>query len=156
MAVSKLKAYIVRQSLVIPCRDNCALTTQTVHKSKAYMYKYYLLSDTWKRFKEAVKSRDGYRCVECNSPNNLHVHHKIYYQYRKPWDYTIDLLETLCANCHTVKHSNKSIKEFCVKDRKEFMRIKREERAKYRKMYNEKNIFKRGMTAKEIYDLLNK
>ena len=118
-------------------------------------YKNKLRSDTWKRFSEDVKRMDGYKCVDCGSETNLHVHHKIYYGYRNPWEYTIDLLETLCCTCHNRKHIEKDLCHFVVKDRKEFMKIKRIERAKYREIYKKDNIFKRGMTAQEIYNIMN-
>jgi hypothetical protein len=35
------------------------------------------------------------------------------------------------------------------------MKIKRIERAKYREIYKKNNIFKRGMTAQEIYNIMN-
>ena len=117
-------------------------------------YKNQLRSAKWKRFADDVKRRDGYRCVECGCDTNLQVHHKIYYSDKKPWEYTIDLLETLCCYCHHSKHADTSISEFIVKDKKQFKKIRREERKKYREI-NEKNmIYQRGMTTKQITEEL--
>lgn len=113
-------------------------------------YKKQLNSDRWKRFADDVKRRDNYKCVDCGSVSNLQVHHKVYYQSRSPWDYTIDLLETLCGTCHMKKHNGISVDSFVSKDRKSFKSVKRVERIKYREKYKKENIFKRGMTADEI------
>lgn len=115
-----------------------------------------LNTDRWRRFSEDVKRRDGYKCVQCNSTDNLHVHHKIYYNYRDPWDYAIDLLETLCCKCHNQKHLDIDIKSFSVTDKNKFKDIKRKERVKYREINKKNNIYKRGMTAQEIYNIMNK
>lgn len=113
-------------------------------------YKKQLSSDRWKRFADDVKRRDGYKCVECGCTSNLQVHHKVYYQNKSPWDYTIDLLETLCGRCHKGKHNGISIDTFVAKDRKQFKDEKRKERSRYRQINSRLNIFRRGMTADDI------
>ncbi len=49
-----------------------------------------------------VLDRDGWRCQECGSPNNLHVHHL---QPRSGLGSdTMTNLITLCAPCHRKRH----------------------------------------------------
>jgi 5-methylcytosine-specific restriction endonuclease McrA len=117
-------------------------------------YKNKLNTSRWKRFADDVKRRDGYKCIQCGCKDNLQVHHKLYYQHRSPWDYTIDLLETLCGSCHKMKHENISIDTYVAKERSTFKELKRKERAKYRELYNKENIFVRGMTAAEIHKIM--
>jgi hypothetical protein len=39
----------------------------------------------------------------------LHVHHKYYQTYKKPWEYPNDALQTLCWLCHEELHKNTKI-----------------------------------------------
>jgi len=48
--------------------------------------------------KEKVKNRDKWKCVICESPTELHVHHKIPRIYGGV--HHMDNLVTLCASCH--------------------------------------------------------
>ncbi len=50
-----------------------------------------------------VLQRDGWRCQNCGSPDNLQVHHK---QFRsQSGDDSEANLITLCASCHSVVHT---------------------------------------------------
>jgi len=52
----------------------------------------------WAETRLAVLKRDGYHCVECGSPDHLHVHH---IRPRKKGGATqMDNLQTLCESCH--------------------------------------------------------
>lgn len=51
---------------------------------------------------------DEHSCMDCGlSPSEgktMHVHHREYRPGLLPWEYPIDLLETLCAGCHAREH----------------------------------------------------
>ena len=52
----------------------------------------------WAELRLAVLKRDDYHCVECGSPNHLHVHH---IRSRKKGGTTqMDNLQTMCESCH--------------------------------------------------------
>ena len=90
-------------------------------------YKRLLNTKAWRIFADIVKKRDDYKCVRCGSDKNLQAHHKIYYDFKMPWEYNIDFLETLCSLCHLSAHSEKTIKEFEV-DKITFKKMRRENR----------------------------
>lgn len=61
----------------------------------------------WFVFSEVVKSRDNYQCQNCSRNNKeviLQVHHHIYYEGKKPWEYAISDCITLCKGCHAREH----------------------------------------------------
>lgn len=109
-------------------------------------YKRLLKLDRWKNFANDVKRRDGYKCVKCGCINNLQAHHKVYYENRLPWDYSIDFLETLCTPCHLNEHKNKDISQFSI-DTKTFKEMRRENRRKHKNSA----INVKGKTANQIY-----
>lgn len=57
-----------------------------------------LAKEEYEIIRKGVLERDGWRCQECGSMENLHIHHM------KPRSQlgsdTMDNLMTLCANCH--------------------------------------------------------
>lgn len=54
-------------------------------------------------------SRDGFRCVKCNSETNtLTVHHFYYVSGRMPWEYPNGSMATMCRNCHFEGHKGSS------------------------------------------------
>jgi len=55
--------------------------------------------------RKRVLERDGWRCQECGSMNNLQVHHK---QARSQLgDDAIDNLIAFCAICHRKRHEGR-------------------------------------------------
>lgn len=55
----------------------------------------------WQQLRLRILERDGFACVYCSDKSKtLHVHHKMYYYGRDPWDYPPSLLITLCESCH--------------------------------------------------------
>lgn len=52
----------------------------------------------WAEVRLAVLTRDGYRCTQCGSQDNLHVHHT--QPRRKGGENQMDNLQTLCESCH--------------------------------------------------------
>jgi len=52
--------------------------------------------------------RDGWKCRRCsNDQITLNVHHLKYFPDRDPWDYSEELLVTLCEDCHNKEHQSK-------------------------------------------------
>ncbi|PWQ94266.1 HNH endonuclease [Leucothrix pacifica] len=61
----------------------------------------------WHRFSENIKKRDKGICLKCNrgSPDVvLQVHHEVYKEGRKPWEYNSSDCITLCSGCHAREH----------------------------------------------------
>lgn len=52
----------------------------------------------WFEIRLAVLARDDYRCTQCGSKDNLHVHHS--QARRQGGTHQLDNLQTLCAQCH--------------------------------------------------------
>ena len=70
-----------------------------------------LLNDIrWKAKSNQIKDRDGKKCLNCGNDKFLQVHHRQYHyvsslrDFKKPWDYPLDLLITLCKECHIQGH----------------------------------------------------
>ena len=70
-----------------------------------------LLNDIrWKAKSVQIKERDGKKCLNCGDTKYLQVHHRQYHyvkslgDYKKPWDYSHDILITLCKACHDQGH----------------------------------------------------
>jgi len=53
----------------------------------------------WAELRPAVLERDGHRCTQCGSTENLHVHHCR--ARRRGGTDQMDNLQTLCERCHT-------------------------------------------------------
>ena len=61
----------------------------------------------WFKFSNKVKKRDRYKCLICERGSEsvvLQVHHVIYIQNRKPWEYSLSDCRTLCRGCHAREH----------------------------------------------------
>lgn len=80
-------------------------------------YEEQLKSAKWKELAAQVKKRDGYKCTKCGSRKKLQVHHKIYVEGRKAWEYNADYLQTLCDECHVRVHLKCDIKSFVTNDK---------------------------------------
>jgi group II intron reverse transcriptase/maturase len=52
----------------------------------------------WAEIRLAVLARDNYRCTQCGSSDDLHVHHS--QARRRGGTHQMDNLQTLCASCH--------------------------------------------------------
>ncbi len=57
---------------------------------------------TYRRLMKKVLERDGWRCRECGSIENLQVHHKIH-RSQQGADSLANLI-TLCVYCHIKEH----------------------------------------------------
>lgn len=75
-------------------------------------YSELLRDPRWQKMRLQILERDQWKCTSCaNAKDTLHVHHRYYENGRKPWEYPINSLATLCANCH----ENETI---CLKEAK--------------------------------------
>ncbi len=68
----------------------------------AMSYAEYLRTPHWRFLSDAVKRRDGYRCLLCNDDSaTLNAHHRT---YATRGEELLDHLTTLCERCHTLFH----------------------------------------------------
>jgi len=66
----------------------------------------------WQKLRLKVLERDGWACKICDDKEStLHVHHRYYLQDKKPWEYHIDALVTLCEDCHKYETSERASSE---------------------------------------------
>lgn len=73
--------------------------------TKSYSDK--LKDPRWQKTRLKIMERDGWKCVVCgNHEDTFHVHHTRYERGKDPWDYSPELLITLCASCHECYHQN--------------------------------------------------
>lgn len=72
-----------------------------VARLKALPYEEYLRSDHWKARSNVARVRDGHRCRDCYSRENLDVHHLTYERLGE--ERNGDLI-TLCRGCHLARH----------------------------------------------------
>ena len=67
-------------------------------------YAEKLKDPRWQKMRLKVLERDRWACKSCGSGDiTLHVHHWYYKQNADPWEYPIESLETLCADCHEIE-----------------------------------------------------
>jgi 5-methylcytosine-specific restriction endonuclease McrA len=70
-----------------------------------------LLDQRWKDKRKEILVRDNFMCLVCKSEKSLHVHHRQYHfsksqgQFKNPWEYSNNLLITLCEKCHKRGHN---------------------------------------------------
>lgn len=64
----------------------------------------YTAHSLYRKNRKIVRERDGFRCVECGSEENVQVHHKVPYRIFR--DHSIDNLECLCLTCHVEADKN--------------------------------------------------
>lgn len=71
-------------------------------------YSQKLLDPRWQKMRLRVFERDGFACRICNeTTDTLHAHHAHYHPYSEgPWDYEMETIITLCADCHTSEHAD--------------------------------------------------
>jgi hypothetical protein len=65
-------------------------------------------SNRWVEFREKRIKLDEGACVRCGRSREqgvvLQVHHKEYRPGKAPWEYPLELCETLCKGCHAKEH----------------------------------------------------
>lgn len=67
---------------------------------KNILYSDKLRDQRWQEKRNIIRERAHYKCQDCNSKNNLEVHHCYYKFGLEPWQYPLDSLRCLCSNCH--------------------------------------------------------
>jgi hypothetical protein len=61
----------------------------------------------WQKKRLEIMSRDEFKCVICgDDKKTLNVHHCYYIFGLNPWEYSNDVLITLCEDCHKDTHLN--------------------------------------------------
>ncbi len=70
-------------------------------ESEKEKYSEYLRSKHWQETRKGALERAHNRCQLCNSPDNLHVHHRTYENIGK--ENPEDLI-ALCRGCHYLFH----------------------------------------------------
>lgn len=75
-------------------------------------YSNLLKDNRWIDKRIVILKRDNFKCRYCSNKDELHIHHIIYIQNRKPWEYDNKYLITLCKECHNKTHKTKKIKTY--------------------------------------------
>jgi len=70
-------------------------------------YSQKLLDPRWQQLRLKVFERDKWACRVCkDTSKTLHAHHVHYHPYAEgPWDYELETIITLCADCHASEHA---------------------------------------------------
>ena len=67
-------------------------------------YREYFKDPRWQKLRLKILERDNFSCQRCfDDKSTLNVHHKYYEHGKKPWEYPIEALTTLCQNCHEME-----------------------------------------------------
>ena len=83
-------------------------------------YSALLRHPKWFRKRAQVLRRDGQKCRNCGKKSDLNVHHKQYHadkssgKLKKPWNYKLKYLVTLCNDCHRKGHDCFKIPTFKI------------------------------------------
>jgi hypothetical protein len=68
-------------------------------------YSEQLRDPRWQRKRLETMQRDDWKCCRCSRGDvTLNVHHREYINGRMPWEYELEMLETLCEPCHNRHH----------------------------------------------------
>jgi len=108
-AESRYARYI--KSVTISGTDDLATDAHSAqHPGTHGTYGALLLHPKWKERRKQILLRDNNKCVNCSTDSTLEVHHRQYHfiiatkQFKPPWDYTDNLMITLCKRCHQRGH----------------------------------------------------
>ena len=75
------------------------------------IYGELLFRPEWVAKRAEILRRDFQSCVICKSSESLQIHHRQYHfivsekKFKLPWEYTENLLITLCDSCHKSGHA---------------------------------------------------
>jgi len=68
-------------------------------------YSELLRLPQWQKKRLETMERDCFACQFCgNKEKTLNVHHINYEKGKKPWEYSDNILITLCEKCHKTEH----------------------------------------------------
>ena len=77
---------------------------------KSYLEK--LKDPRWQKRRLEILERDEWTCQQCgNKKSPLHVHHRYYIKGKDPWDYSNEMLLTLCEECHEKEVNFRKVQE---------------------------------------------
>lgn len=69
--------------------------------TKAVSYRGLLKDPNWLAKRNSILTRDHNTCQYCGASDRyMQVHHLVYHEGAKPWEYDDDELITLCDKCH--------------------------------------------------------
>lgn len=75
-------------------------------------YSTKLRDPRWQKIRLQVFERDMWCCQYCfGSEITLHVHHLYYERDKEPWEYPLEALTTLCADCHESETRERPVAE---------------------------------------------
>lgn len=75
-------------------------------------YSELLRDPRWQRLRLQVFERDKWTCQKCGeTTRTLAVHHKWYTRDKKPWEYDLDALVTVCEDCHQEEYKLRPAQE---------------------------------------------
>jgi 5-methylcytosine-specific restriction endonuclease McrA len=80
------------------------LNKDIVYKNEILQYHLDLENPLWINKRKEILKRDNNKCKCCGSKKYLHIHHLLYKNKKKPWDYDNNDLITLCVFCHKKEH----------------------------------------------------
>ena len=71
-------------------------------------YSEKLRDPRWQKMRLKVLERDEWTCQYCgDTESTLAIHHKYYIAGNEPWDYPLEALVTICANCHEAEYQDR-------------------------------------------------
>lgn len=76
-------------------------------------YSEKLKDPRWQKKRLKILERDNFICQDCrDKKKTLHIHHKLYFKDKEPWDIPDEYLITLCEECH--ENEKIDMKNNCV------------------------------------------
>lgn len=107
-----------RDNLKFYCSDNCKKSCRMYRKSakvlinedkrNAGIYETPLDREVQPELKQLCLERDGYTCIKCGSKKKLICHHIEGIQYNPIESADLDIVITVCENCHREIHQQKN------------------------------------------------
>src|SRR5262245_12038603 len=76
-------------------------------------YEQHLSSAYWKDLRQQVFDRDDWRCVLCDSPEDLQCHHRTYERFGKE---ELRDCYTLCPSCHDLVTDHQRRQRYTTRD----------------------------------------
>ena len=64
-----------------------------------------LADPRWKKKRNSILKRDNFECQMCQGEEMLDVHHKLYIDGHRLWEYEDKDLITVCKSCHSEEHT---------------------------------------------------
>ena len=76
-------------------------------------YAQKLKDPKWQKRRLEMLTKANWQCYVCqDTEEELHVHHRQYFQGREPWEYEDRELCVVCKSCHTMLHLPKQKQKF--------------------------------------------